>query len=236
LGIAVTNTPGKNASAVAELALTLLLDVTRGISFQERSIRKGGWSTGYIGRSLEGKTVGIVGFGHIGQKMAQYLQGFRCRILAYDVYPDQEAAASLHTELCTLDDIAKQSDFISIHVPLTSQTRGLIDRSYIHKMKNEAYLINTSRGPVIKETDLIEALQEGRIAGAGLDVFEIEPLKPDNPLMKMNNVVLSPHVASATFESIDEVGLCVAENIIALYDGTVPPHVVNPEYAKARRA
>jgi len=236
LGIAVTNTPGKNAPAVAELALSLLLCVTRGVVLQERSMRSGGWSAGYVGRGLEGKTVGIVGFGHIGQKLAQYLQGFRCRILAYDLYPNKEAAKLLGAQFCSLDEIARESDFVSIHTPLTAESRGLIDGTFLSKMRREAYLINTSRGPVVNERDLIEALQEGKIAGAGLDVFEIEPVEKDNALLTMDNVVLSPHVGSSTHESIDEVGLCVAENIAAVLDGQVAPNAVNPDYVKYMHA
>ena len=236
LGIAVTNTPGKNATAVAELALSLLLCTTRGVALQERSMRSGGWSSGYVGRGLEGKTVGIIGFGHIGQKLAQYLQGFRCHILAYDPYPNQQAAEALEAHFCSLDEIARESDFVSIHTPLTAESRGLIDGTFISKMKREAYLINTSRGPVVNEQDLIEALQEGKIAGAGLDVFEIEPIAAENALLKMDNVVLSPHVGSSTHESIDEVGLCVAENIAAVLDRREPPNPVNPDYVKYKHA
>ena len=236
LGIAVTNTPGKNAAAVAELALSLLLCTTRGVALQERSMRSSGWSAGFIGRGLEGKTVGIVGFGHIGQKLAQYLQGFRCRIVAYDLYPNQQAAENLKAHFCSLDEIARESDFVSIHTPLTTESQGLIDGTFISKMKREAYLINTSRGPVVNEQDLIEALQKGKIAGAGLDVFEIEPIEGDNALLTMDNVVLSPHVGSSTHESIDEVGLCVAENIAAVLEQREPPYPVNPDYMKYKHA
>jgi D-3-phosphoglycerate dehydrogenase len=233
-GVAVTNTAGMTSTAVAETALTLLLTVAKGIGFYDRRMRTGEWSRSYVGTQLEKKTVGIVGFGNIGQKLARFLRGFSCSVLAYDFAFNHTAAEELSVKQSSLDEIAEQSDFISLHLPLTDQTRGIVDRDFLSKMKDSAYLINTSRGGVVAEADLIEALMQKRIAGAGLDVFEPEPIEPSNPLLKMDNVVVSPHIASLTLEGVSEVGVRCAENIVAHFEGQTPPNLLNPGFEKNR--
>jgi D-3-phosphoglycerate dehydrogenase len=233
-GVAITNTAGVNATAVAETALTLLLTVSKGIGFYDRRMRTGEWSRCYVGTQLDGKTVGLVGFGNIGQKLARLLQGFSCRILAYDPVFNVEAADRLSVKQSTLDEMVRQCDFISLHLPCTDETRGMIDRDFLAKMKKSAYMINTSRGGVVREVDLIEALEHGVIAGAGLDVFEQEPIDPHNPLLKMDNVVVCPHIASLTAEATADVGMRAAKNIVALFKNQTPPNLLNPGYEKNR--
>jgi D-3-phosphoglycerate dehydrogenase / 2-oxoglutarate reductase len=232
LGIAVANAHGTMAGGVAEAALLLILNAARRFHHFDNDIRKGKWWNLYDGTQLEGKTVGLIGFGKIAQKLAQYLAGFSCRIIAFDKFYDQEALRRFNIQKGTLEVIAKESDYISIHIPLNDETRELVNANFLKMMKPNAYLINTSRGQIVKEVDLIQALQNGIIAGAGLDVFEKEPIDIDNPLIKMDQVILTPHVASRTMESIIEAGLCAADNVIDFLMGKMPKNLLNPEYSK----
>jgi D-3-phosphoglycerate dehydrogenase len=235
LGIAVTNTPGKMSAGVAETALVLMIAAARRLCVFDRKIRAGEWYQMYVGTQLEDKTVGLIGFGQISQKLARYLQGFSCEVLAYDQYFDEAAARELSVKKSNLEEIAGKSDFVSIHLPLTDETSGMIAKEFFTKMKPTAYLINTSRGAILREADLIMALQQKKIAGAGLDVFEQEPVAANNPLLTMDNVVLTPHIASTTMEAVENVGKCAADNIIAYFEGRVPPNILNPNYVKNLR-
>jgi D-3-phosphoglycerate dehydrogenase len=235
LGIAVTNTPGKMSAGVAETALVLMIAAARRLCVFDRKIRAGEWYQMYVGTQLEDKTVGLIGFGQISRKLARYLQGFSCEVLAYDQYFDEAAARELSVKKSNLEEIAGKSDFVSIHLPLTDETSGMIAKEFFTKMKPTAYLINTSRGAILREADLIMALQQKKIAGAGLDVFEQEPVAANNPLLTMDNVVLTPHIASTTMEAVENVGKCAADNIIAYFEGRVPPNILNPNYVKNLR-
>jgi D-3-phosphoglycerate dehydrogenase len=232
LGIAVTNTPGRMSSSVAEMALLLMLCVSRRICKFNYKVKKGDWWQKYVGTQTEGKTVGLVGFGQIAQKLAKYLQGFSCNIIAYDKYFDQSKAKKLSVECSTINQIFEKSDYVSIHVPLTQETKDLINYKLLSSMKPSAYLINTSRGGIVNEKDLVKALQENKIAGAGLDVLEKEPVECENPLLQMDNVIISPHIAAITKETFKAAGICAAENIITIFDGKTPPNILNPEYVK----
>ena len=194
LGIAVSNTPGANACSVAQHALCYMLDLGLSVTRYDRNMRKGDMSRGR-GKDLVGKTVGLVGFGNIPQQLAKLLAGFDVCILAFDIKKDEESASKLGARFVEMDELIEQSDFISLHVPLNRHTEGMAGKAFFEKMKETAFIINTSRGKVVNEADLIWALNSQEIAGAGLDVFEASPPDIDSPLMNMENVVHTPYVA-----------------------------------------
>jgi D-3-phosphoglycerate dehydrogenase len=227
LGIVVTNTPGRMSSPVAEMTVLMMVCLSRGLCRFNEKVKNGEWWQNYIGSQLERKTVGLVGFGQIAQKTAVYLRGFSCKILAFDNQPNQQRAAELEVEFAPLDTIAREADFLSIHVPLSQETKYMIDAHIFSLMKSSAYLINTSRGSVVKEKDLIEALSQKKIAGAALDVLETEPVLPGNPLLQFDNVILTPHIAAITQETLESAGICAADNIIAFFQGRTPENVVS---------
>ncbi len=242
-GVYVTNTPGVLTQSVAEFTWGLILAVTRRIVEADNFVRSGEWwntKTGWhplmlLGMELKGKTLGIIGMGRIGRTVARIAKGFDVRILYYDVYRlSEELEKELEAKYVDLDTLLKESDIVSIHVPLTPQTYHLIGERELKLMKKTAYIVNTARGKVIDTNALIKALEEGWIAGAGLDVFEQEPLPPDNPLTKFKNVVLAPHIASATVEARTGMAELVAKNLIAFYKGEIPPTLVNKDVVKVR--
>jgi len=230
-GIAVTNTTGTMSMPVAELAMALILSTARDVAFCDRKLRMDGWFVGPASGSLDGKTVGLVGFGGIAKKLAEYLSGFHCRILAYDICFDSEAASQLGVEQATIEQIAAESDFVSLHTPKTPETVGLWNKRLFKMMKPTAFLINTSRGEIVNEKDLIWALENRVICGAGLDVFEREPIPQDSPLLKMDNVVLIPHNAGWNDQSEFVTGGRALANIIDLFEGRIPRDILNPDYA-----
>ncbi len=242
-GVYVTNTPGVLTQSVAEFTWGLILAVTRRIVEADNFVRSGEWwntKTGWhplmlLGMELKGKTLGIIGMGRIGRTVAKIAKGFDVRILYYDVRPlPEEIEKELEAKYVDLDTLLKESDIVSVHVPLTPQTYHLIGERELKLMKKTAYIINTARGKVIDTQALVKALEEGWIAGAGLDVFEQEPLPPDNPLTKFKNVVLAPHIASATIEARTGMAELVAKNLIAFYKGEIPPTLVNKDVVKVR--
>ena len=226
-GIAVTNTPGTMSGAVAEMALTLILNISRRICTFDKMVKSGQWWQCYMGAQLEGKTVGILGYGRIGQKLAQYLQGFRCNTVAYDLCFNQKAASLAGVKPVSLDELIKESDYISLHLPLTIETAGIVSRDFLYNMKPTAYLINTARGGLINERELIDALRRKKVAGAALDVYRQEPVDKESSLLKLDNVILTPHVSSATMEGCREAGLLAADNIIDLFEGREPRNILN---------
>lgn len=234
-GIAVANTPGLNAVSVAETALGFILSLQRNIKRYDAEVRKGGWRP-IPSNELMGKTVGLVGFGAISRSLARMLGGLGVKILAYDVVRDDIAAGELGVGFAELDDLIKASDIISLHVPLNDRTRHLIDKKAIDKMKQTAIIINTSRGAVINEADLAAALKSGRIAGAALDVFETEPVSMDNPFLEFGNVLLSPHSASATEETMRRMLRSCAGKVGRFLDGGEIENIVNPEYTHGIQA
>ena len=228
-GVAVCNAAGTLSSCVAECALALMLNVLHGYNALDGDMRNGIWKNNFA-TELRGKTVGLVGFGGIAQYLAKYLAVFECETLAYDLYFNEAAAEKHGVKKAALDEICEKSDVVSLHVPLTDETRAMIDMAFMQKMKRSAIIINTSRGAVINEQDLIKALADGVIAGAGLDVFEREPIDGGSPLLGMRNVMLLPHVASHSCESQLEAGLMACRNAIALFEGRQPESLLNPEY------
>ncbi len=234
-GIPVTNTPDVLTSATADLAWALLFASARRVVESDRFTREGkfkGWSpTQYLGADITGKTLGIVGTGRIGTAVAKRCKGFDMELLYCSNSPNLDLEMNQNAKFCPLDLLLEYSDFVSIHVPLMPETRHMIGADELKMMKKNAILINTSRGPVVDEEALYEALRQGIIGGAGLDVYEDEP-KLYSGLEKLDNVVLLPHIGSATVETRMNMGLMCAENATAIVEGRIPPQAVNPEYAK----
>ncbi|HEY3423615.1 MAG TPA: hydroxyacid dehydrogenase [Negativicutes bacterium] len=228
-GILVTNAPVHNLT-VAEFTIALMLALYKKVPRNERYIKAGGWrddsATGY---DLFGKTVGLLGLGAIGKQVAKRLQGWDVTIIAYDPYVQQEDAENLGVKLVDWETLFKSSDIISLHVPLTVQTTHIVAQKEFLLMKQSAILINTARGKLVNKNDLIEALRDGQIAGAGVDVWESEPVAKDDPLLFMENVVTSPHVAGFTFEALRRIAEQAAKNCVQALNGERPDFVVNPE-------
>jgi phosphoglycerate dehydrogenase-like enzyme len=221
-GVTVTNTPGVAAFSVAEHALALMLAVARGIPTQDAAVRGGAWPRGQ-GVELRGKTLGIVGLGTIGRRFAELGRAIGMRVVAWTMHPD----ASLGIKLVELEELLRSSDVVSIHLRLSSETESMIGAREFRLMKPSAILVNTARGAIIDEAALLLALTTKRIAGAGLDVFDTEPLPAGHPLMVLQNVVLSPHSAGITPEAL-EAGLQMAvSNVWSFLDGK-PVNLVTP--------
>ena len=195
-GIVVTNTPGANSVSVAELALGLMLALARQIPEAVEAVHQGKFPR-YTGVSLEGKTIGILGLGAIGKQLARRLSGFDCKIVAYDPFADVVFAKDNHIEIAVMDEVIKQADFISLHLPLLPETRGIVNDTFLSKMKKGSFLINTSRGEAVDEDALLRALQSGHLKGAGLDAFAVEPPDPNNPLLALPQVIATPHLGRA---------------------------------------
>jgi phosphoglycerate dehydrogenase-like enzyme len=227
-GIVVCNTPGVNRHAVAEWTFALLLACARRMKANLAEVHGGGW-TRHEGMDLAGKTLGIVGLGTIGKEMAQRASAFEMRILACDVVRDSQFAEAHRVAFVSLEELLRESDFVSLHTLLNDKTRHLINAERISLMKPTAFLINTARGGVVDTEALCRALAEKRIAGAALDVFEGEPLRADSPLRTMDNVYLSPHVAGVSTDARYLSGTAAAENLISALKGERPPGIVNPE-------
>ncbi len=226
-GISVCITPGANNESVADMAFCLLLSAARQVPRCHADVREGRYQP-VVGCEVYRKTIGIVGLGRIGKGVARRAKGFAMQVLAFDEYPDREFAASEGVELVDLPTLLRRSDFVSLHVPATAATAGLIGARELAQMQPTAFLVNTARGDVVDEQALYEALRDGKLAGAGLDVFRSEPPDPMSPLLNLPNVVLSPHTAAHTVESVNNMGLMAAENVVAVLGGRRPHAVVNP--------
>ncbi|MFL5692654.1 MAG: 2-hydroxyacid dehydrogenase [Ktedonobacteraceae bacterium] len=233
LGIAVSNTPGVLSDTTGDLAFALLMATARRIPEAERFLRAGkytGWGPLlFCGAEVHHSTLGLIGAGRIGKIMAQRASGFEMKVLYYDVYrmkPEDEAA--YHMTYMPMDEVLQMSDFVSVHTPYMPSTHHLISERELKLMKPTAILINTARGPIVDEKALVKALQAGTIAGAGLDVFENEPaVEPE--LLAMENVVLLPHIASASLQTRTLMATMASDNIVAHAQGKRPPNIVNPE-------
>ncbi len=230
-GMMITNTPGVLTETVAEHAVTLMLAIAHRVAEADKFIRAGkyhGWAPMLLlGADLAGKTVGILGLGRIGSRVAHHVgHGFDCKVIYYDVKRNEDFEKEFNAEFrANVEDVLKEADFVSVHVPLLDSTRHLINAERLAMMKHSAFLINTSRGPVVDEAALVEALKNGVIRGAGLDVFEHEPDLAAG-LSELENVVLTPHLASATEETRSKMAELAADNILAGLSGSTPPNLV----------
>jgi len=231
-GIMVTNTPDVLTEATADLTFGLLLAVARRIVEGDKLAREGrfhGWELDFLlGTDVHGKVLGIVGFGRIGQAVARRARGFGMQVLYYNRMQKPELEEELNVEFVDFEELLQRSDFVSIHLPLTPETQHLFGAREFDKMKPSAFLINVARGPIVDEEALVQALKGKEIAGAALDVFEHEP-RVHPKLLKMDNVVLTPHIGSAARETRIKMALTAVENVIAALEGRKPPHLVNPE-------
>ena len=230
--IAVTNTPGVLTDATAELTWALIMSVSKRIVESDYFTREGkfnGWGPMLmLGCELSGKTLGIIGAGRIGTAVAQKASGFNMNLLYFSNSGNEIIENKYGGKKVLLNELIEKSDFISLHVPLNDETFHLIDSREFKQMKNTAFVINTSRGQVINESALIDALKENQIAGAGLDVYENEP-EIQRELLELNNVILLPHIGSATYEARTKMAIMAATNIIEYFRGNQPPNILNPE-------
>ena len=232
-GIAVCNTPGVLTDATAELAFALMIATARRIPEGVDHVRDGKWKTWgpllLLGPNLTNATVGIIGFGRIGQAFARMTTGFGMKILAYDRTPETKDTTGLDVTFVDLDQLLRESDFVSLHVAYTPETHHLIGTRELKAMKETAILVNAARGPVVDTDALTEALRNGDILGAGLDVTDPEPLPADHPLVSLPNCTVVPHIGSATTESRTAMATLAAKNLRAVLTGERPEHIVNPE-------
>lgn len=233
-GIMVTNTPGVLTDTTADYAFALMMAIARRIVEADKYIRNGEWVHAwgpkmFIGGDVHNKTLGIVGMGRIGSAMVHRAHGFNMDVVYYDRIGHPEKEKELKIECNTLDEVLEKSDFVSMHVPLTPETHHMIGEEQLRKMKPTAYLVNTSRGPVVDEKALYNALKEGWIAGAALDVHENEPIDPKNSLLGLNNIIVTPHIASASVETRMKMAVIAATNCAAALKGKKPPNLMNPD-------
>ena len=220
-GIVVTNTPGANSVSVAELALGLMLALARQIPEAVEAVHQGKWPR-YSGVSLEGKTVGILGLGAIGKQLARRLSGFDCKIVAFDPFADAAFAKDNHIEIAAMDEVIEQADFVSLHLPLLPETRGIVNDTFLSKMKKGSFLINTSRGEAVDEDALLRALQSGHLKGAGLDAFAVEPPDPKNPLLALPQVIATPHLGAQTDGATSNMGWFAMKDCLAVLKNEEP--------------
>ncbi|MFC2025096.1 phosphoglycerate dehydrogenase [Chloroflexota bacterium] len=229
-GIVVINASGANSEAVADLTIGLFLSLARSIPFADHSVKEGKWPR-IVGVPLNGKVLGIIGLGQIGKKVVKRASGFDMKVLVYDVLKDEAFAQKWGITYLSLDELLAESDFLSIHVPLSPSTRRLIGERELRLMKKEAFLLNISRGDIVDEEALYQVLKEGRIKGAALDVFSNEPPR-ESPLLKLDNVILTPHMGGYTFEALRETGMICARGIVNVLEGRQPQVATNPEILK----
>jgi glyoxylate reductase len=236
-GIRVTNTPGVLTDTTADCAFTLMTAIARRIVEADKYIRNKKWVDAwgpkmFIGSDIHGKTLGLIGMGRIGSAMVPRAKGFNMKVIYHDDYLDPAIGKKIGVKRKTLDELFNESDYVSLHVPLTSETHHMISEKQLKMMKSTAYLINTSRGPVVDEKALFKALKEGWITGAALDVHEEEPTDPDNPLLELDNIIVTPHIASGSVETRTKMAVVAATNLAAVLKGIEPPNLVNPDVKK----
>lgn len=228
-GVPVVTTPGVNAEAVADMALALMLACLRGLPALDAAVRGGSWRHANPGRDLAEATVGVVGLGAIGRAVVRRLRGFGCRVLAVEANPDKDFCAQYEVELTALGEMLPRLDVLTLHVPLTSETRHLLGTRELELMQRHAVVVNTARGELIDQPALVAALGTGLIAAAGLDVFEREPPPPEDPILALPNVVLSGHLSSFTELGLRRTGEAVLANLRELLAGRLPASTLNPQ-------
>lgn len=234
-GIPVLYTPARNAIAVAELTIAFMVNIARNVGPGYRNLKDGKWSmdgvipfTYYKGIELAGRTIGLVGFGAIGREIAKRLKAFGMNILVFDPYLSAEQIKK-YGKKASLEEVLSQSDFISLHCSVTDETRGMIGKKQFELMRKDAYLINTSRAVVTDKDALIEALQSKKIAGAAIDVYHEEPVSPDDPILKLDNVFITPHIGGATFDVENHQSRIILDDLLRWLDRKQPLHVANRE-------
>jgi glyoxylate reductase len=237
-GVAVCNTPGVLTETTADFAFALLLAAARRLPEGERAVREGRWSTWHpsflLGRDVGGATLGIVGLGKIGQAVARRARGFEMRVLYHSRHRNEEAEHDLGCTYASFDELLSLSDFVSVHVPLTPETRHLFKAEAFQRKKATALFVNTSRGAVVDEAALHHALASRAIAGAAIDVTETEPLSPHDPLLRLPNLLVTPHIASASVATRGRMAGLAVDNLLAVLAGNRPPHCVNPQVLGGR--
>ncbi len=233
-GIMVLNTPGVVTEAVADMTFALILGIARRLPQGDRAVREGQWPR-IFSSLVYGKTLGVIGLGQIGQAVIRRAKGFDMRILGYDPYCEEDLCQRLIIADTPLEKLLAESDFVTLHCSLTPETTHLINRERLQLMKPTAYLINAGRGGLVDQAALTEALQKGWIAGAALDVLAQEPPDRNDPLLKLDNVLLMPHVSSFTYDTVQQVNEYVCANILAAFSGQQPRSIVNPEVLKQKQ-
>lgn len=232
-GIPVGHTPGVLTETTADYAWALLMTAARRVVEADSEVRSGYWQPWgpdvLTGMDIYGKTLGIIGLGRIGKAVARRAQGFSMRVLYFDKTRDHEAEAAFGVEFSSLDDLLTQSDFVSLHVYYAKETHHLIDRARLEQMKPSAVLVNTARGPIIDSDALTWALQTGQIASAGIDVFDPEPILTNHPILQLKNLVITPHIASASKETRKRMAMMAVDNIFAGLHGSRLPYCANPQ-------
>jgi phosphoglycerate dehydrogenase-like enzyme len=234
-GVLVVHAPGRNAAAVAELTLALMLALGRHLVTAHRLVAEGRWrdpTEAYFalqGRELAGSVVGVVGLGHIGREVASRLRALGAGVLAYDPYVPPRRMRALGVTPAELPELMRRSDFVTIHAALTDESEGLVDEALLRLMKPQAYLINTAAAAVVDQTALVRCLEERRVAGAALDVFEGQPLPSSSPYLRLDNVILTPHIGGATRETVERHSRMITGDIERFLRGLPPRRLVNPE-------
>lgn len=220
-GIKVTNAAGRNANAVAELTIGLVLSAMRGIAALHQTTQQGRWDR-FVGEELIGRKVGLLGFGNIAQKVAKKLSGFDVEIIAYDKFPNLEVAKQLNVGMVSWEQVLQQSDVVCMLLPSIKETRHFMNDTTFALMKDKAYFINTARGALVDEKALYMALHSGKLSAAAIDVYEREPVSADNPLFTLGNIVTTPHTAAETYETYHAIGLLTAQAILDAFAGKTP--------------
>jgi phosphoglycerate dehydrogenase-like enzyme len=230
-GVAVFNAPLALKHSTASAALLFMLALAKRLPDQERIVRQGHWDqqAGALGSEIQGRTLGILGLGHTGRELVRLVAPFSMRLLAYSPHADPVAASMLGVGLTSLEEVLRESDFLSLHCRLTPETRGMIGREQLALMKPTAFLINVARGELIDQSALVSVLRNHRIAGAGLDVFEVEPLPWDDPLIGLDNVILTPHWLASTADIWQATGKAMAEGMLRAARGELPDNILNPD-------
>lgn len=226
-GIYVTNAPGVNSNSVSELAIGLIIDMLRNAPGLNQSAKEGKWER-FVGYDLQGKTIGLLGFGNIARNVAKKLSGFDVRVIAYDKYPNVDAARALNVELkYSVEDVLKESFVVSCHLPNIPETYHTMNKRTFAIMPEGSYFVNTSRGALVDEAALIDAVTSGHLGGAAVDVYEKEPVTADNPLLHTKGILTTPHTAAETFGTYHNTGILTAQAIIDTFKGIKPANVVN---------
>lgn len=234
LGILVANAPGTNTAAVADLTLAMMLALLRGVYGAVQSTKGGDWQR-YVGHDLGALTVGVVGTGRIGLAVIRRLQGFGSDVLAYDIVHDKDLLSHSKVHYVELEELLRDSDIVTLHVPLVAATKAMIGRNELEMMKSTAYLVNMARGELADEVALFECLQQKRIAGSAVDVYAVEPPR-SSPLIGLDNVLSTPHIAAYTFESMEHMGRICAQTIIDALRSVECPNILNPQAMAHKRS